>query len=177
MTLNGLDILAPDPDNAPGQSIHVAVGAIDVRNDYQGDTLKTNLSKIAGLVIEPSPGSDIGKTLADLGYSKIALTMSVGASYQAEAKTFALTDFTIDGVDMGSLGLTADFTDVGPELFGADNSGRLLAALGAGVAAVEIKLANGGLFEKALAFYAKQGGVTPDALRRNGRRWSDNRLR
>jgi hypothetical protein len=165
MTLSGLDIVAPDPDNAPGQSIHVAVGAIDVHNDYTGDTLKTSLSKIAGLVIEPSPGSDMGKTLAALGYARIALAMSVGLNYQAEAKTFALTDFTIDGVDMGSLGLTANFTDVGPELFGADNSGRLLAALGAGVAAVEIKLANGGLFEKALAFYAKQEGVTPDALR------------
>jgi hypothetical protein len=165
LTLSGLDVVAPDPDNAPGQSIHVALGSIDVHNDYSGDTLKTSLSKIAGLLIEPSPGSDIGKTLAALGYAKIALSMSVGASYQAEARTFALTDFTVDGVDMGSLGLTANFTDVGPELFGADSGGRLQAALEAGVAAVELKLANGGLFEKALAFYAQQQGVTPAALR------------
>jgi hypothetical protein len=165
MTLSGLDIVAPDPDNAPGQSIHVAFGSIDVHNDYSGDTLKASQSKITGLLIEPSPGSDMGKTLAALGYAKFALTMSVGASYQAEAKTFALTDFTLDGLDMGSLGLSANFTDVEPALFGADNGGRLLAALGAGVAGVELKLANGGLFEKALAFYATQEGVTPDALR------------
>ena len=165
MTLAGLDVVTPDPENAPGETLHVALGSIDVHNDYAGDTLKRSLSKVAGIVIEPSPASESGKSLASLGYSKIELAMTVDAGYQAEAKTFAIDDFTINGVAMGAIGLKAQFTDVAPQLFGADNAGRIQAALEAGVAAVELKLVNNGLFEKALAYSAKQQGLSPDKLR------------
>ena len=91
--------------------------------------------------------------------------MTVGVKYEADAKTFAFENFTIDGVEMGSVGLKADFTDVAPTLFGADNGGRMQALLEAGVASIEVKLVNGGLFDKALAYSAKQQGVAPDKLR------------
>ena len=39
------------------------------------------------------------------------------------------------------------------------------ALLDAGVASIEIKLVNGGIFEKALAYTAKQQGLSPDKLR------------
>jgi hypothetical protein len=165
VTLNGLDILAPDPENGPGQTIHVAIGSFELRNEYAGAAIKQGDAKIAGVVIEPSPGSDAGKSLASLGYSKIELAMAVGAKYQVDAKTFALETFTIDGVQMGSVGLKADFTDVAPALFGADSAGRMQALFDAGVASLEIKLVNDGLFEKALAYYAKQQGLPPDKLR------------
>ena len=116
MTLSGLDIVAPDPEDAPGQTVHIAVSSIDVRNEYAGASIKQGDAKVAGVVIEPSPGSDAGKSLASLGYTKIELAMTVGAKYQAEAKTFALENFTVDGVQMGSVGLKANFTDVAPQL-------------------------------------------------------------
>jgi hypothetical protein len=165
MTLNGLDIVAPAPEDKPGQTIHIAIGSIEVRNEYSGGSIKQSGAKVAGVVIEPSPGSDAGKSLASLGYSKIELAMTIGAKYQADAKTFALENFTVDGVQMGSVGLKADFTDVSPQLFGTDGAGRMQALFDAGVASIEIKLANGGIFEKALAYYAKQQGLAPDKLR------------
>ena len=165
LTLNGLDIVAPDPGDAPGQSIHVAIGSIVVHNEYAGASIKQGDAKVAGVVIEPSPGSDAGKSLASLGYSKVELAMAVGVKYQADAKTFALENFTIDGAQMGSVGLKADFTDVAPALFGADSAGRMQALFDAGVASLEIKLVNGGMFEKALAYFAKQQGLPPDKLR------------
>ena len=165
LTLNGLDIVAPDPEDTPGQSIHVAIGSIDVRNEYSGDSIKKGGAKVVGIVIEPSPGSDSGKSLASLGYSKIELAMSIGADYQADAKALTLDNFTIDGVQMGSVGLKANFTDVSPALFGTDSGGRIQALFDAGVASIEIKLVNSGLFEKALAYTAKQQGLSPDKLR------------
>jgi len=165
MTLNGLDIVAPDPENEPGQTIHVAIGSIEVRNEYAGASIKHGDSKVAGIVIEPSPGSDAGKSLASLGYSKVELAMAIGAEYQADAKTFALENFTVDGVEMGSVGLKANFTDVAPALFGSDGAGRMQALFDAGVASIEIKLVNDGMFEKALAYTAKQQGLSPDKLR------------
>jgi hypothetical protein len=165
LTLSGVDVVAPDPDGAPGQSVHVGVGSIAVHNDYDGDSLKHGGAKISGIVIEPSPGSEAGKTLASFGYSRIELAMTVGVNYEADAKTFAFENFTVDGVEMGSVGLKANFTDVAPTLFGADSGARIQALLEAGVASLEVKLVNGGLFDKALAYSAKQQGVAPDALR------------
>jgi hypothetical protein len=165
LTLSGIDVVAPDPGGAPGQSVHVAVGSIAVHNDYAGDSIERGDTKISGVVIEPAPDSEAGKALASFGYSKIELAMTVGVKYEADAKTFAFENFTVDGVEMGSVGLKADFTDVAPTLFGADNGGRIQALLEAGVAAIEVKLVNGGLFDKALAYSAKQQGVAPDALR------------
>lgn len=165
LKLSGLDVIAPDPGDAPGQSIHFAIGSIEVHNDYAGDSLKQGDAKVAGIVIEPSPVSEDGKSLAALGYSKVELAMAIGANYQADAKSFTLSDFTIDGVQMGTLGLKANFTDVGPALFGADNGARMQALLEAGVASIEVRLVNSGLFDKALDYYAKQEGVAPDKLR------------
>jgi hypothetical protein len=165
LTLNGLDIVAPDPEDTPGQTIHIAIGSIEVRNEYSGASIKQGGAKVAGIVIEPSPGSDAGKSLASLGYSKIELAMTIDAKYQADAKTFALENFTIDGAQMGSVGLKANFADVSPQLFGTDSAGRMQALFDAGVASLEIKLVNAGLFEKTLAYTAKQQGVAPDKLR------------
>ena len=165
LTLSGIDVVAPDPGDAPGQSVHVGVGSIVVHNDYAGDSIEHGDAKISGVVIEPSPGSEAGKTLASFGYSKIELAMTVGVKYEADAKTFAFENFTVDGVEMGSVGLKANFTDVAPTAFGADSGARIQALLEAGVAAIEVKLVNGGLFDKALAYSAKQQGVAPDALR------------
>ena len=165
VTLSGLDIVAPDPENAPGQTIHIAIGSLEVRNEYAGASIKQGDAKVAGIVIEPSPGSDAGKNLASLGYSKLELTMTMGVKYEAETKSFALENFAIDGAQMGSVGLKANFTEVSPQLFGADSAGRMQALFDAGVASLEIKLVNGGMFEKALAYYAKQQGLSPDKLR------------
>jgi hypothetical protein len=169
-TLNGLDIVAPDTEDAPGQSIHIAIGSIELRNDYAGDSIKRGDAKVAGVVIEPSPGSSAGKSLASLGYSRIELAMAIGASYLADAKTFALENFAVDGAQMGSIGLKANFTDVAPALFGTDSAGRMQALFDAGVASIEIKLVNDGLFEKALAYVAKQQDLSPDKLRAQ---WSE----
>jgi hypothetical protein len=165
LKLSGLDVVAPDPGDAPGQSIHVSIGSIELHNDYAGDSLKQGDSKITGIVIEPSPGSDTAKGLASLGYSKVELAVAIGVNYQADAKSFTLNAFSVDGVQMGSIGFKGRFTDVAPTLFGADGGGRIQALLEAGVASLEVKLVNGGLFDKALVYLAKQQGVAPEALR------------
>jgi hypothetical protein len=169
LTLAGLDIVAPDPESGPGQTIHVAVGSVDLHNDYVGDTPAKSAAKVTGLVIEPSPESDAGKSLASLGYTKLELTVTAATSYQAEAKTLSLDDLTIEGAQMGSISFKAAFTDVAPQLFGADSGARIQAMLEAGVASIELRLVNAGLFEKALAYVAKQQGISVDELRKQ---WS-----
>ena len=169
LTWESLDIVAPDKDSGPGKTIHVAFASIELRGDYAGDALKQGSTKLTGLIIEPSPDSEFGKNLADLGYSRVELAMVVGANYQADAKKFSLDELTIEGAKMGAFGLKANFGDIDPGLFGTDNDARMQALLGCSISSLEIKIVNSGLFEKALALYAKQQGATPDALKQQ---WS-----
>ncbi len=96
--------------------------------------------------------------------------MVVGADYQPAAKTFTLDELTIEGAQMGSIRLKANFGDIDPALFSSpDNSARMAALLGCSISSLEIKVVNSGLFEKALAFTAKQQGASADALKQQ---WS-----
>jgi hypothetical protein len=169
LTWQSLDIVAPDAESGPGKTIHVAVAAVEVSGAYDGDTLKHSATKLTGLVVEPSPDSDFGRNLAELGYTRLEMAMVFGADYQPAAKTFSLEELTIEGAQMGSIGVKAKFGDVDPALFGSDNSARLAALLGSSVSSLEVKVVNSGLYEKALAYYAKQQGASADALKQQ---WS-----
>jgi hypothetical protein len=169
LSWSGLD--TPDAESGPGKTIHVAVGSIDVRSNFAGDAFKQGSTKLTGIVVEFSPDSESGKGLESLGYSRLELGLALGADYKLDAKTLSITDFTIDGAKMGSVGLKANFTDVAPQLLGSDSDGRIQALSDCGVMSLELKLVNAGLFEKTLAFYAKQAGATPEALKQQ---WSDS---
>jgi hypothetical protein len=165
LTWEAIDILAPDEKSGAGKSLHVAVGSFDLTSEYDGDVIKQGTTSVQGLIIEPSAGSDLANQLTTLGYSRLELGATIGARYQAGAKSFALDNLTIDGVQMGSIGLKATFGDLDPSFFSGDQATRLQALTGASIAALQVKLVNAGLFEKAIAFYAKQGNTTPDALK------------
>jgi hypothetical protein len=165
LTWEAIDIVAPDEKSGEGKSLHVAIGSFDLTSDYDGDIIKQGATTLKGLIIEPSAGSDLADQLATLGYSRLELGATIGARYEAGAKSLALDNLTIDGVQMGSIGLKANFGDLDPNFFSGDQETRLQALTGASIAALEIKLVNAGLFEKAVAFYAKQENSTPDALK------------
>jgi hypothetical protein len=160
-----IDITAPDEDSGSGKNLHVAVGSFDLTSDYDGDVVKHGATTVKGLIIEPSAGSDLANQLATLGYSRLELGAAIGARYEATAKTLALDNLTIEGVAMGSIGVKANFGDVDPLLFTGQQASRLQALTGASIASLEIKIVNAGLFEKALAFYAKQEDTTIDAVK------------
>jgi hypothetical protein len=165
LTWEAVDIVAPDEKSGSGKTLHVAIGSFDLTSDYDGDVIKQGATTLKGLIIEPSAGTDLADQLATLGYSRLELGATIGARYEAGAKSLALDHLTIDGVQMGSIGLKANFGDLDPSFFSGDQDTRLQALTGASIAALEIKLVNTGLFEKAIAFYAKQENVTPDALK------------
>jgi hypothetical protein len=164
VTWQAVDIVAPD-DKTPGKTMHIAFGSFELKSDYDGDVMKQGTTTLKGFVFEPAQGSDFGNELATLGYTKLEMAAAIGAHYDAAAKALSLEDFTIEGVKMGSIGLKANFGDIDPALFTGDKDARLQALFAGSIASLEIKLVNSGIFEKAVAFYAKQQGATPDALK------------
>jgi len=161
-----VDIVAPDEESGPGKSIHVAFGSLELSSDYDGEIIKNGATILKGLIIEPSPGSEFADGLAALGYSRLELGMALGAHYQASDRTLSIDQLTVDGVDMGVVGVKANFGDVDPTVVSSvDRPQRIQALMGCTIAGLEVKIVNAGLFEKALAYYARQEGTTPDQLR------------
>ncbi|THD45470.1 MAG: hypothetical protein E7774_08020 [Bradyrhizobium sp.] len=169
LTLNGIDIVAPDFGGEAGQTDHIAIASVVVQNRYTTDVVSTNLSKVTGVVFEASAGSDTAKELASLGYPKLELSLTAGFTYDEKAQTLTFGEITIDGAQMGSIGFQASLTNVAPALFGGDRATAAQALIEAGVASLQLKLVNAGLFDKGLAYLAKQEGVASADLRKQ---WS-----
>jgi hypothetical protein len=161
-----VDIVAPDTESGPGKTIHLAFGSFEFTSDFEGQTLTKGATVLKGLIVEPSPGSEFADSLGALGYSRLEIGAAFGLRYQVSDKALSIDDLTIEGAQMGVVGVKARLGDVDPVLVsGGDRIGRTRAVLGCTIAGLEVKIVNAGLFEKALAFYAKQQGTTPDALR------------
>jgi hypothetical protein len=165
----GLDLVAPDKDPGPGASIHIALASFELRNNYEGETLKDGATSFKGLVLEPSKGSDFANNLAILGYTKLELSGNLGAHYDAGSKKFSLDDFTINGVNAGAFGVKANFENIEPALFGADASARMGAVAGGAISSIEFKFVNAGLVEKTVTYFSDQQKVSPEALKKQ---WS-----
>jgi hypothetical protein len=161
----GVDLVAPDKQNGPGKTIHMALGSLDVRNNYDGAVFKDGALKLKGLVIEPSKDTEFSSNLATLGFSRLELSANINAHYDGASKKLSIDDLTIDGANAGAFSAKANFGDIDPALFGPDASMRMGAAAGGSVSALELKFVNAGLFEKAVAFFANQEKITPEAVK------------
>jgi len=169
LTWSAIDLVVPAAQAGAGKTVRIAVAALEMHSGYSGDVLKEGWTKLTGIVVERPPDSEEGKSLASLGYSRLELAMGISANYQADAKTLSLDNFTIEGAQMGSIALKANFSDVSPQLFTADGNARLGALLECGVASLELRLVNSGLFDKLVAQAATQESLSPDAIKQQ---WS-----
>jgi hypothetical protein len=164
--LEGVDIVAPDKESAAqGGSIHMALASVESRNNYDGDTFKDTATTLKGLIIEPSKGSEFANSLGALGYTRVELSASAVIRYDSDGKKLAVEDITIDYAKAGSIGVKANFGGIDPAVFGKDRGAQMAAVADGDISSLEIKFVNGGVFEKAAAYYAKQQNTTPEALR------------
>ena len=116
--------------------------------------------------MEPSKGTEFAASLGILGYTRLDLGVTSAAHYDSSAKTLAIDDLSFTGDKMGSFGLKANFGDIGPEVFAADNDARMAGLMGASISALEVKFVNSGLFEKAVGYFADQQKMTPEAMKK-----------
>jgi hypothetical protein len=161
----GIDFTVPDKDAGPGKTIHIALGSLDIRNNYDGATFKDGVTKLKSLVLEPSKGSDFSNDLGILGFTRLELSATIAAHYDAATKKLSLDDFTLDGANAGAISVKANFGDIDPALFGPDAGARMGAVSGGSISGVELKFVNAGLFEKSVAYFADQQKMTPETVK------------
>jgi hypothetical protein len=166
----GFEASVPDADlsanAAGGNRIRVSLGKLISTNQYAGDTLVRSVGEIGNLVIELPPASEGGRTLAGLGYSKLDLSMSGEARYDAATRALVLENYILKGIQAGQLRLSGKFGNVDPALLGMAVPNEKLAALFlANVSELEIRFVNEGLVDNGFAFAAVQQGKSAAALR------------
>ena len=114
-----------------GQPVSLSVGkaAIDAK-DWR-DLYPQTLGLSVGQLAFDLPTDDVrARPLLDLGYKRLDLTMAADASYDAANAELGLKRITLSDPTMGSLDMTARFSNVGPDLLGADQD-KARAALSA----------------------------------------------
>lgn len=165
----GFRVTVPDKDvpaNAPGGSTHtIHMDSLESRTTYDGYTPLKTAATVSGIVFQPAPSSEPAQAMKRFGYDKVDLGITFAGDYNPTAKTFAMTDYTINGSEAGSLGFVGQFGNLGPGVFTAAKMERMNAMLEGTLNTLTLNYADKGLFEKALAYYAASTKKKPDAVR------------
>lgn len=103
--------------------------------------------------------------LRALGYDKVDLSSQFESHFEPATRAFTLDGWSLSGVDMGSLHLTAHLDQVSSGLFSPDQTVVEAAAVKVLLHQAEIKIDNAGLFDKIVADQAKRDGKTPEAVK------------
>ena len=154
----GLDIRIPDtatPASAPGGNLYkVSLASLTGATTYDGDTPTQSHGEVKGLSFEAPKASQAGRSIAQFGYERIEAGATFSGAYDAAKRTYSLIDYTLSGVDAGSLSFTGDFGNIDKAAFVGGRNERLAALARGDIDNLMIRFVNRGLFDKALAYYA-----------------------
>ena len=168
--MRDLDVSATDKDvqkAAPGGNVfHVTLASATGTAVYSGAVPTTQKFELKNLVIMAPKASDMGQQLAAIGYDKLDLGMTIAATYDPAGKKLGIDDMTVSGVGLGSFGMKGAFNNIDAGFFNGDQTARMQQIIGGTVSGVDLAFTNAGLFERGLAFYAKQQGKTADAVKK-----------
>lgn len=169
----GFEMSVPDKDTsasaAGGNLYRIGIRSIRATTDYAGDVPTKAVAHIEGVFFHAPPATEAGRALSSFGYDRVELGINFDGAYNPATKNFALTEYSISGVNAGLLALSGAFAQIESSAFTADTEGRLAALMQGKVNGVSLRYVDSGLFQKALAFYAASQGRDVSAVRKE---WS-----
>ena len=111
-----------------------------------------------------------------MGYRHATLNGAFTSSYDAGAQELTIHKLSLDEPAMGSLELTLRLANVSPDLLSADPEAAQASAIAVLAKTLDLKIANAGLFEKAIALKAQQDRISVAAERAFGVDFFKNKL-
>ena len=139
------------------------------KTDYAGDLPTKAVASFDGMYFVAPPSSQAGAMLSSFGYNRLEFGLNFDGSYNPANRTFALTNYSLTGLNAGSLAFSGGFADVDGAAFTSTMIGRLDAMMKGKISNLNLRYVDAGLFEKALVFYAQSQGKSPAAVRKE---WS-----
>ena len=136
----------------------------------------TGSANVENLGLDLAPDGVVTHSLNEMGYRHATLNGAFTSSYDAGAQELTIHKLSLDEPAMGSLELTLRLANVSPDLLSADPEVSQASAIAVLAKTLDLKLANAGLFEKAIALKAQQDGISVDAERAFGVDFFKNKL-
>ncbi len=170
---SGFELTVPDdktPASAPGGNMfRFGMKSASAKTDYSGDIPTKAVANFDGMYFVAPPSSQAGSMLSSFGYNRIEFGLNFDGSYNPANRTFALTNYSLTGLNAGSLAFSGGFADVDGAAFTSTMVGRLDAMMKGKISDFNLRYVDAGLFEKALVFYAQTQGKSAAAVRKE---WS-----
>ena len=168
MTSNGVEITAPDKDtpaDAPGgNAIRLGMASFAADQTYEGDAPARTTMTVNGLTVQLPKASKAGAALAAEGYERIETNWRFGGLYDPAQRVYSLEEFSVDAPGVGALRLRGKFADLDRSMFSGPVETRAAALAGGAISEIELRVANAGVFEKIVAYAAKDKNKTPAQL-------------
>jgi hypothetical protein len=140
------------------------VGSVSVEASFDGDIPLKTVASVKGLSFRAPPASDLAALLAAIGYEKPELGLTFVSTYDPAARTFTLADFTISGVNAGSLTLKARLGAIDKAALTGSEPERRAALFRGNIAAAELGYSDRGPVKNIMAYCAKQQQKSPATL-------------
>ncbi|WP_139267535.1 MULTISPECIES: hypothetical protein [unclassified Beijerinckia] len=159
----------PDKDTPAdaigGNLTKVKIAVVSADATFNGGLPLRLAAKADNVVVEVPPSSDGAIKLKEMGIDRLDLSFGFAGIYDPTKQTYGLDDLTVAGAGLGAVTMKGRFTGVEPGAFSSLQSDRILALLGAGVAAIDMRFTNGGIAEKVLQEAARQQNQSVAALK------------
>ncbi|WP_419757929.1 hypothetical protein [Acidisoma sp.] len=119
-------------------------------------------ARLRGLAIPAQSNPELAQGLGALGVNQLVLDLDEAGSYDTARGTADLAPMVLTAQGLGSLSLSAKFTDVPQDL---SQTGSALAALGGiGLGPFKIRFTNDTLVQRIIAMQARAASKTPDDI-------------
>ncbi|MFN3890691.1 MAG: hypothetical protein ACK4MV_09865 [Beijerinckiaceae bacterium] len=151
---------------AGGNTYRFGLKSANAKTDYAGDVPTRATANFNGMFFYAPPASDVGQSLAKFGYDRMEFGINFDGAYNPANKSFALTDYSISGLNAGTIALAGAFANIDASTFTANLEGRVASLMKGNIADVNLRYVDAGLFDKALVFYAASQGKDPSSVRK-----------
>lgn len=150
---------------SPLTALGIRLMEITVRAQENGIPSDLRLA-MEGLQAPVSKSDPNHALLAQMGYSAIDTSARIDMTWIRDRSEIAVREIGLDGVDMTGVKISGTIGNATKDLFSGDAGLAQVAAFGATLKALDLKLENLGLMDRYLAMEARKAKKTPDALRR-----------
>ncbi|GJE16500.1 hypothetical protein [Methylobacterium marchantiae] len=158
------DPLAPSAATAP---LHIGLrdGALAF-GPLRDGVPTTGRANLSGLTLPASAVAGIPGlgSLGLYGYRDLDLDVVADTAWNEASKELAFSEVSVSGKDMGSVRINGTLGGIGPAVFDPDPSVSTFAMLGATAKTLDLKIQNGGLFERFIASQSKSLSLKPEEL-------------
>ena len=168
-----VDLLSQETDEGAGDAqpghVKFKVGHVIVASEGSGGPIPKRASvNVENVSFDAPEGEESGVPLYAMGYRHLDVSGMLESTYDEATQNLAVNALRVNGADMGTLNLSLALSNVRDGLFSSDPAIAQAAMITILAKSIDLKLADGGLVEKAIAWKAKKDGLTVEQERDAG---------